>query len=344
MAKTPEATDDGSATIKTRPVVAIYQNSDHVAGLVQQLYEAPLVASETRETGREESAERSVGAGADLTADASGKVPAVAKVAGAIGLRGNLDRSKAVVTDSRTSQSFVYSQAYYLNIVRSELNARGLVKRLEAKNDVSAVEVGDFVEFTAEFSAAVLPALMDVLSPAVVGSIVSWVASKKGRDSIDFTDYDNLRANAAELDMQVKSHADVARAITAALQTDFRREKTREYYGTIAGIPDVTAVTICDAAHFVVDDEDRILDGHFTVLGKVTARPVLGMPVLDRNKLLSNLAPEAVDALMDQLQKTLTNTGQQKIGNVSIDSVLDVNLSSRVPGEALRVLPIAVFV
>jgi hypothetical protein len=34
-----------------RPTVAIYQNPDHVAGILQQLYFAPLITDESREHG-----------------------------------------------------------------------------------------------------------------------------------------------------------------------------------------------------------------------------------------------------------------------------------------------------
>ena len=60
----------------------------------------------------------------------------------------------------------------------------------------------------------------------------------------------------------------------------------------------MTVVTICDAQHFTVEDEDRILDGTFTVLGKVTSAPVEGLPVFERNKVLRNLAPDAVDQII----------------------------------------------
>ena len=111
----------------------------------------------------------------------------------------------------------------------------------------------------------------------------------------------------------------------------------------VAGVPNVTIVTICDAQHFTVEDEDRILDGTFTILGKVTSAPVEGLPVFERNKVLRNLAPDAVDQIIKTTLDSINTKNGVKIGETKVDELIDLNLNSRVPGKALRVLPVAVF-
>lgn len=237
----------------------------------------------------------------------------------------------------------MYSQAYYLNVVRSALRQQGVVQELHSEQDFAALRPGDFVEYTADFAPSTIPALMDVLTPGLVGAIVEWRARKEGRDAIDFTNFEKLKADALELDMKAKANATLAESVTAAVQSDFRQEKTREYFGTVAGVPNVTVVTICDAQHFTVEDEDRILDGTFTVLGKVTSAPVEGLPVFERNKVLRNLAPDVVDQIIKTTLDSIKATNGINIGGKQVDEFIDLNLSSRVPGMALRVIPIAVF-
>jgi hypothetical protein len=142
--------------------------------------------------------------------------------------------------------------------------------------------------------------------------------------------------------------SELAYAIARAVRVDFRSEKTREFYGTIAPGPDgVTAITICDNAHFVVEDEDRILDGDFTVLGKVTSTTSTDVPMLERNKILERLKPEGVDTLFRQLRHSVEGQARKldahgDDGDLP-DDFFDVAFSSRVWGPSFKVIPIAIY-
>lgn len=149
---------------------------------------------------------------------------------------------------------------------------------------------------------------------------------------------------AAELDLKALADATLAKNIAAALQADFRKDKTREYFGSVRGIRGTTVVTICDAQHFVVEDEDRILDGEFTVLAKVSARSERNVPVFERNKVLRNLNPDAGDIVIDGLLSQLRASNSTTIGGQHVEELLDFDLSSRISGAALRVIPIAIYV
>lgn len=107
-------------------------------------------------------------------------------------------------------------------------------------------------------------ALLDILTPELLAEIARARVRSEGLAGFDAFagDFDGLQTflkkNAAKAEMQ----SELAHAIAKAVRVDFRSEKTREFYGTIAPGPDVvTAITICDNTHFVVEDEDRILDG-----------------------------------------------------------------------------------
>ena len=325
------------------PVVTIYQNPDHVAGLVQQIFNAPLVTEETRDTDHASSSTETTAAGGNAGVTAKAKIFGVGEIGANLGGKADRDSASALSTSSKTSQSFVYSQAYYLNLVRNALQDNSLTQTISDMGDIEKLAPGDFVEFTADFVPPTIPSLMDVLTPELVAAITEWRVRKSGRDSIDFTDFDGIKAAAHEIDLKANADADLARGVASAFQADFRQESTREYYGSIKGLSEATIVTICDAQHFSVQDEDRILDGTYTVLGKVASTAAPDLPVFQRNKLLRNLSPNAADALVDSLLSSLKKSNNAVIGGQRIEELIDLNLSSRVPGTALRVIPIAIF-
>jgi len=279
-------------------------------------------------------------------AEAELKIPLTGKTAVQADVSGGRSKSKVIATGSKSTQTFVYSQAYYLNIVRQALRARQLLKTVTSRGDAASLRSGDFIEYQATFAPSELTTIMDVLTPDLVAQITRWLVIKNKTALFEGYDEGFERVQIAALAMKERADAkgDLARDITRAVQADFRQDKTREYYGQIGtGEQIVTAITICDNAHFVVEDEDRILDGAFTVLGKVTSPPECDVPVLQRNKLLRNLAPGAVDAAVQQIRSSITEQTNPSIGGLTIDKLVDLKLASRVPGMSIRVVPIAVY-
>jgi len=327
------------------PVLSVYQNPEHVAGLVQQIFNAPLVTTVVVDTDQTDEAKKDTEVAASAEAKGDLKIPFTGGLEAQVGANVSRSTGTAITTSSRSSQSFVYSQAYYLDLVRHALRDQGLLTDLSGVAAIDAMEVGSFVEFEATFRAPAFPSIMDVLTPDLVGAIVEFTTKRSGRDSIDFTDVAGLTAAVHELEMKATARKHLAASVTKALQADFRQEHTREYYGAITGVPGVTAVTICDADRFLVQDEDRVLDGAFRVLGKVTSLPRPDMPVFERNKLLSQIAPDAVDKMLGQVKSQLeSRTGGLPIGQEQIDELMEVDLDSRVPGRAFQVIPIAIFI
>lgn len=327
------------------PVVSIYQNPDHVAGLVQQIFNAPLVTGLVVDSDQMDEATKNTSVGADLEGSGKAAAPVLGQLVARFGGKGEHTSGTAITTTSRSSQSFVYSQAYYLNLIRQELSERELLVNLTSDAAVNKMQVGDFVEFQATFTAPSLASVMDVLTPDLVGTITEYMSRKSGREDIDFSNFDGIKGAALELDMKATADRDLATSITRALQADFRQTSTREYYGRIEGGSELTAVTICDADCFMVDDEDRILDGSYRVLGKVTSMPRKDRPVLERNKLLSNIAPDAMDQLVDSVKTRLESSNEDlPIGKEPVEALMQVELESRVPGNAFQVIPVAIFV
>ena len=59
------------------PTISIYQNPDHVAGILQQVYGQPLVEAEQREQTSESSKSKRRGRGATGSAKIRGSLPTI---------------------------------------------------------------------------------------------------------------------------------------------------------------------------------------------------------------------------------------------------------------------------
>lgn len=93
----------------------------------------------------------------------------------------------------------------------------------------------------------------------------------------------------------------------------------------------VTAVTICDTEYFLNQDKDRILDGTFKVLGKVTEVSQEPVSILSRNKFLNRLQQPMIDELTKKLDE-LTQNGQ-----------FDASLKLGLIPPVLKVIPVAIY-
>lgn len=332
--------------------ISIYQNGEQVAGLLQQIFRQPLFTAGTAESSDQQSSgtsnKRTMSGGTKLTMRVPVPLTPAAEVSGGLGRDGSVDAQHAV--SSRSTQNFVYSQAYYLALVRDALVQGGLVRTVQGIADLSSVSAGDFVEYTADFRANELGALLDILTPEVIGRIVRARRMRTGIAKIaDWTDLDEVRAHMLRIEAEADGDANLAMEVTAAVRADFRTEATREFYGAVGdGADAVTMVTVCDNAHFVVDDPNRLLDGRFTVLGKAVSAVEDDVPVLARNKVLNRVRAKAVDQIFDELAKTIDNqtaspSGSLLLGGLSGADVFDVRFASRIAGRSVRVVPLAIY-
>ena len=98
------------------PTISIYQNPDHVAGILQQVYGQPLVDGEQRERTAEISKLKERGRGVTGDARARGGVPVIGQAEAGFG--GQLSRSleEAQASTSKVIQNSLL-QGYYLYLV-----------------------------------------------------------------------------------------------------------------------------------------------------------------------------------------------------------------------------------
>lgn len=335
----------------TVPTIAIYQQAEHIAGLLQQL-DGPLLQAERRTQGRDDEATSSSGEGGEAHVDLQLGSPGVAKLD--MGVGGRLDGATGNkhLTTARRELEFVYSQALYLHQVRSMLRSHGLLRTVLSLRDADGLSSGDFVEFQAKFAPDQVAAALDIMTPELVQQIVRKIRTNTFTKITDFGNYEGLQQAMAKFKEKLEADLALASAITTAIKTDFRSDNTREYYGAVGkGKSSLTAITICDADHFTVADVDRILDGRFTVLGKVSDGVEQDRPVLERNKLLDKFSPEAVDSAFASFNSTLDKGTSAVEGRLQADAgehgfsdnPLNFRLDSRISGSSFKVIPIAIF-
>lgn len=347
LAANARSSKDATVTADTSnaQTISIYQNAEHVAGLVQQLFNAPLVTEETRENAQDKSRNTEGSGEAAINASGKANVPLLAKAEA--GGQGSLALSHgyAVSTGTKSTQNFVYSQAYYLTLVRNTLQEQGGLVQVGSLADAEKLSPGMFVEYQAQFSASILTALMDILAPELISTIVrNRVKASEAALFGNYDTWDDVQVAAARAEMLADVHGELAASITRAVKADFRQDKTREYLGRISdGEESVTAVTICDEASFTIADQDRILDGSYRVLGKVVSEVAQDVPVLKRNKLLGALDPELIDGVFQFAESTLKGMKTDPVPGLDVKKAFDVDLNSRVAGPSFGVIPIAIF-
>ena len=324
------------------PVATVYQNSDQVAGVLQQLFGQPLIVEETRDSNF--TAED----GATLTssASASGEGGARIPIVGTFKVKAGGDFAGAgswtSTTGTAARQQFVYSQAYYLHLVRQHLSAAGNLHELRSVDDSSRIGPSSFVEYTTSFDPVELTLALEVITPELVDAIAQWAVHNEYKNSYpDGATFEVVRAHAEKMRIDAESRGAFARAIATAVQADARQGTTREYYGRISQEPALTAITVCEREHFITSDPDRLLDGSFTVFGKVISHAEDDVPTFARNKLLRNLSADAFDQVLGEMYSRLGSSSQ--IAGMPADAFLDLKIDSRVRGKSVRVLPLAIF-
>lgn len=164
------------------------------------------------------------------------------------------------------------------------------------------------------------------------------MAKRDQREKFDYyyeLGHEELQKFLQRSNLEAESRAEIAAAATQAVRQDFRNETTREYFGRVIGGSDtefVTAVTICDTEYFASQDKDRILDGTFTVLGKVTEILNDKASILSRNKVLNRIQQPALDELNSQMLKS--SSAEQFNTQFKLD----------LEPPIVKIIPVAIFI
>lgn len=333
----------------TRPTVSIYQNPEYVEGILQQLFEQPVFTEYSVENrhDQQDSGSKTRGHRTSVRGNIGFLGAGQAEASGALeGGRSEDHRTAAGGTGVSRGK---FTQPYYLHTVRGALKSKKLIRRPRGASSAENLRPGDFVEFTTQFTSNQVNTLLDIATPGLVEAAARKMAHDKEMASFKGGDLEKVQAFKLTMDAKQDAWGAIGRSLTEAIKADFRASKTREFYGQLGtGDEQLTVITMCDTAHFVVEDEDRILDGTFTVLAKVVGPVVDDEPVLARNKLLARVHPEALDYGIEKfnamVQKQTDRLGSRAMEDDADDQIFDLSLESRVNGPSIRVIPVAIFV
>lgn len=337
------------------PRSIVYQNPDFVAAMLQEIYRVGLLESSDRDYTSTSGSSRDTDTAGGGSGSLKASVPGLGSAElGASGERTVRQARQDDLTAADRSR-FVYSQAYYLDSVYRELQDRQQISTIESNASAAGLVPGQIVEFQASFRPNEVNALLDIASPELVGEIARYVVRSKGQAEM-MRDADRARDNGVEFDAQriaaqralhdgAAEHVSVvATAVARALKVDTRGETTKEFHATISnlsadgdgsGQDDLAAIVMCDTAHFVTDDTDRLLDGEFVVLAKVIRKLTPSTPILANNKLLHRIKPSALESLLTMLNNS-------EVGGAGNEYV-DLGFPSDIV-NAITVMPIAIYV
>ncbi|RUQ20897.1 DUF6414 family protein [Kocuria sp. HSID16901] len=336
------ANSASSAGVPSIPIATIYQNSDQVAGILQQIMQNPLLTEESREFASKDGNDTTADGSTSGKGEGSGRIPFFGGAKASAEVEAGLSSSWTQTTGTASRQQFVYSQAYNLHLVRQSLKDKEQLTRLTSTEQAEKLQPGEFVEYTTTFDPVELTLALDVISPELVEAITRF--NVKRDYLLRFPEEGGHEArvqHAEKMDLNAQAKGELARAITNAVKADTRQETTREYYGRVDTRPELTLITICDLVHFIVDDPDRLLDGTFTVLGKVISPVEQDMPTFSHNKLLRNLTPTALDHGLEKLRDLIDQA--PSLGQAPPSEYVDFKLDSRVRGSSMRVMPLAIY-
>lgn len=324
--------------------ISIYQNAEYVEGILQQAYQRPLLTDFSQSSEENESDSDSSARVGESSVRGSAKIGGFG-AEGVLQGGGSSGQNVSSSTGSTYTSNSKYTQSYYLHAAIRSLRNIGAIKEVSGADEARGLRPGDFVIYSAEFRPSQLISILDIATPDLVERIVHHFSFKSALQADSASkkhDQKAVLAAIARAEASSGSLSAIARAATEALRIDFRSPNTREYYGQVGtGEDAVTAVTICDVAHFVVEDEDRILDGEFSVIGKVISRCEKNEPILSRNKILDRINPQAIDEIVQLVNAELEKQSENAVNQV--DAPLNMKFDSRVPGASFKVIPIAVF-
>lgn len=317
--------------------LTIYRNDEFVAGLIQQIFNIGLPVDEIRETLQANATQRASEVAGHGNVSASYNAPFLPAAKGDVGGSYTGTNSGDARGEYKNHLTFQYTQANFLHNIRQQLHAQDLVATVSDIGSLEGVEVGHFVEFSATFEANELNSILDLATPDLVASITRWLAKKDQRAKFDYyysQGHEEFQKFLQRSNMEAEARAEIAAAATQAVRQDFRNETTREYFGSVIGGTEekrITAVTICDTEYFSSQDKDRILDGTFTVLGKVTEVLTESASILSRNKVLNRIQQPALDELNSQM-------GSSSDGKFNTQFKLDLQ------PPIIKVIPVAIYV
>lgn len=333
--------------MKQSPPVIIYQNSEFILGLLQGILQQGFIESIESETTVSSDIVTENGESGDKSLSVEANA-GLLKFAGDFN-KGDSNGHRQSDNNQKLSRSkYQFSPAYYFHYLHHELHKSGFVTELQTKASLNKLSPGQIVEFTAEFLPNEIDAILDIATPDLVSQITKYFLLEQNRKTLrDIDDFETLKHQRKLGELNASDAAQLAREVAKALRSDFRSSSTKEYYGEIKlkmDAPPITAVTVCDISHFTTADSDRILDGEFSILGKVISTPSLDRPILDKNKILNRIDPYFLEGIFDSISPSTQQRSLQIADETYDGTPFDLNFSATIPGKSFSLMPLAIYI
>ncbi|WP_326957560.1 DUF6414 family protein [Amycolatopsis sp. NBC_01286] len=332
-----------------KPYVIVYQNADFVGSLYQSETNDGLPNTSQYETSGTSDQSRTGTNKGQGSIKAGGNIPGVAKLEGTVGGGKEVANKDGQTSTRRHRVEMSRDTALYLHVLHERLDK--LTTTVSSNSDGAALDTGSLVKFHGRFRPDPISALLDLGSPDAVAEMTRFATRQGKRAKIveEDWDIDKVKVRWELVEQEATTKADLARTITEAVHTDFRRKTTTELHCKIDS--SLTALVVCEAEHFVTADPDRPLDGDFTVFGKVVTKPEQDVPIFRKNKLLSRMNHEWVKYILSEI----TNLTEKSVNGEAMPGFLRDETEGKVPppfnldfpaiieGYSFTVLPIAIY-
>jgi hypothetical protein len=305
--------------------LVVYQNEPFIDGLYQSIHHGmteEATSEDTKETGKKGRGEIEAGIKAPL-------IPAKAEAK----VEGSVDR----VSKQTYTQKMTYSNAYRLHQVKQEFNKHKELKKLKNKKSMDDIKLADFVEFQAKFEKNDFSELLDLVSPelgGVLGYMYYLDELKKGQEHAQTASLDPPQFSEQESNGRVA----LGRSIVESLHKEFRNELSSEFYGTICNAQGTglgaKTILVCDKQFFTNGDSDRLLDGIFTIFGKVIDinKSGEGFSKFERNKFLKRIKPKGAEWLQENLKNMK-----------DINEYINTDIELTIDGFVIKIIPVAIY-
>lgn len=232
----------------------------------------------------------------------------------------------AGTTQLETSEERVHTPASLFSYLRLELKKRDLIRTINSNNKLDNLESGEFVEFRARLQKNPLIETLNGIKQLMELILASSDFDKQGI-SQKAGGRKNQRVQAND---QVQSMKQIEKLIEQVTKSN-----TLELIGKISGEISLNAVISIKPDYLISRDTSEIIDGEFSILGKVSSVVKIGDEPINmlRNTTFSLINKAFVENMMSEFEQ------QEVVREMFSFPKTVIHIES----PAIQVSPIAIF-
>lgn len=245
-----------------------------------------------------------------------------------IGFKGEHNSRKEIEDQRAISEERVHTPSSLFAKLRVLLNQRELIIPLKAQSDFEKLKSGQFVEFTAILRPNPLISAFEGIQRLLEFADVFANISQPQK-----TDGGSHQTRSQKQKPSQKSEYKTISEQLDKFLTQLNQSQSIDLLGEIIGVSGIQAVLPTRSSYFINQDDTEIIDGEFSVLGKLT-RVVREND--DPINLLRKTSMSFVNA--DMIAKAVDAFNQLEIPEFDLPKIVNV-----VDPPAVQLIPIAIF-